>query len=75
MLATDSSPDLILRFIVLSNLFMGAILSDRQGLSSRLDSCNVDSIKWRQDIPGNELADILEAGLVELEGEVVEPNE
>ena len=24
---------------------------------------------WRQDIPGNELADILEAGLVELEGE------
>ena len=30
---------------------------------------------WRYDIPGNELADILEAGLVELEGEVVEPNE
>ena len=27
------------------------------------------SRKWRQDIPGNELADILEAGLVELEGE------
>ena len=29
--------------------------------------------EWRQDIPGNELADILEAGLGELEGEVVEP--
>lgn len=28
---------------------------------------------WRSDIPGKELADILEAGLVELEGEVVEP--
>ena len=28
---------------------------------------------WRQDIAGSELADILEAGLVELEGEVVEP--
>ena len=28
---------------------------------------------WRTNIPGNELADILEAGLVELEGDVVEP--
>ena len=26
-------------------------------------------LEWRSDIPGNELADILEAGLVELEGE------
>ena len=26
-------------------------------------------VMWRQDIPGNELADILAAGLVELEGE------
>ena len=34
---------------------------------------HVPSYLWRQDIPGGELADILEAGLVELEGEVVEP--
>ena len=27
------------------------------------------SCHWRQDIPGNELADILEAGLVESEGD------
>ena len=32
-----------------------------------------DGSMWRSDIPGGELADILEAGLVELEGEVVEP--
>ena len=30
---------------------------------------NSISYHWRHNIPGNELADILEAGLVELEGE------
>ena len=36
---------------------------------------HVPSYLWRQDIPGSALADMLEAGLVELEGEVVEPDE
>ena len=45
------------------------------GYWSLLDAgdSNVNGEEWRRDILGRELADILDAGLVELEGEVVEP--
>lgn len=61
-------------FVVLNESDMHTVEIDpRYHVILHGDDTSDDGSLWRQDIPGGELADILEAGLAELEGEVVEP--